>query len=104
MADKEVTRYLNYIINQIELDESPFLSVQLIEDILDLIRSQKEEIERLTKLIGLDDGHIKNLEEIFNSRTAELQAVKAELEVTKAYIHDQNLEWDLLSYCERNGG
>ena len=29
---------------------------------------------------------------------------KAEIEMMRNYIHDHNLEWDLLSYSKRNGG
>lgn len=30
--------------------------------------------------------------------------LKAEIEMMRNYIHDHNLEWDLLSYSKRNGG
>jgi hypothetical protein len=29
---------------------------------------------------------------------------KAEIEMMRSYIHDHNLEWDLLSYSKRIGG
>lgn len=32
---------------------------------------------------------------------AELEKLKKELQLTRDYIHDRNLEWDLLSYTER---
>ena len=33
-----------------------------------------------------------------------IKCQKAELEMTRKYIHDNGLEWDLLSYSKRNGG
>lgn len=34
-------------------------------------------------------------------RLTELEELKKELQITRDYIHDHNLEWDLLSYYER---
>lgn len=31
----------------------------------------------------------------------ELEKLKKELQITREYIHDNNLEWDLLSYLTR---
>ena len=33
-----------------------------------------------------------------------LKRKDAEIEMMRNYIHDHNLEWDLLSYSKRNGG
>lgn len=32
---------------------------------------------------------------------AELEKLKKEIQVTRDYIHDHNLEWDLMSYSKR---
>lgn len=43
--------------------------------------------------------------ELLNGQTcealAELRRVKAELQITQEFIHDQGLEWALLSYYKR---
>ena len=51
-------------------------------DALDLINRQKAENKELLEIS-------KKLNE--------------ELEITREYIHDNGLEWDLLSYSKRNG-
>lgn len=37
-------------------------------------------------------------------RWDKLDELKNELELTREYIHDNGLEWDLLSYSERKAG
>ena len=32
---------------------------------------------------------------------AEIEKLKEELKITRAYLHDNGLEWDLLSYSKR---
>lgn len=46
------------------------------------------------------------LKEKYNTLQKEHQKLKEELEFTRLYIHEQGLEWDLLSkytrHCEKN--
>ena len=42
--------------------------------------------------------------DLINRQKAEIEKLQKELETTRAYIHDNGLEWDLLSYSKRNGG
>ena len=41
---------------------------------------------------------------IINYQKAEIERFQKELEITRQYIHDSGLEWDLLSYSKRKGG
>jgi hypothetical protein len=42
--------------------------------------------------------------DLINRQKAEIERLQKELKITRAYIHDNGLEWDLLSYSKRNGG
>ena len=42
--------------------------------------------------------------DLINSQQAEIERLDKEIQVTRSYIHDNGLEWDLLSYFKRNGG
>ena len=42
--------------------------------------------------------------DLIHRQKAEIERLQKELETTRAYIHDNGLEWDLLSYSKRNGG
>lgn len=39
----------------------------------------------------------------YDKQQAEIQKLKDELKITREYIHNNGLEWDLLSYAQRNG-
>ena len=41
--------------------------------------------------------------DLINRQKAEIERLQKELETTRAYIHDNGLEWDLMSK-KRNGG
>lgn len=47
---------------------------------------------------------LKIVDDVVNSQKAEIEKLNKELQVTRQYIHDNGLEWDLLSYSKRNGG
>lgn len=61
--EKESIKYLDYIINAIELNEAPFLSIQLITDIRDIINRKDAEIERLQKQLSLAEECIVKIED-----------------------------------------
>lgn len=42
--------------------------------------------------------------DLINRQKAEIERLQKELKITRAYIHDNGFEWDLLSYSKRNGG
>ena len=42
--------------------------------------------------------------DLADRQKAEIERLQKELKTTRAYIHDNGLEWDLLSYSKRNGG
>ena len=42
--------------------------------------------------------------DIINNQNAEIERLNKELSITRSYIHDNGLEFDLLSYYKRNGG
>lgn len=67
----------------------------------DLINRQNAEIDNLNK--DLSDTIALNHEERKGLK-AEIERLQGELETTRAYLHDNGLEWDLLSYSKRNGG
>lgn len=46
-------------------------------------------------------GHECEREATFHKVKAEAEKVDAELQTTRDYIHDHNLEWDLASYMKR---
>jgi protein-arginine kinase activator protein McsA len=66
-----------------------------------VIETQKAEIDNLNK--DLSDTIALNYEER-KVLKAEIEKLQGELETTRAYLHDNGLEWDLLSYSKRNGG
>lgn len=41
---------------------------------------------------------------VIATQKAENDKLTEELKVTRQYLHDNGLEWDLLSYTKRNGG
>ena len=49
-------------------------------------------------------GLMKSAFDLINRQKAEIERLTEELQITRSYIHDNNLEWDLLSYSTRNGG
>lgn len=65
-----------YTCDDCYLKGQPMCSAVLHQDTIDLINRQQAEIEKLSN----------------------------ELKITRDYIHHHNLEYDLLSYSERNGG
>ena len=85
MTDKEIVRGLEHCFFKHSCKGCSYSNIwdgtsvcldTLLIDTLDLIKRQQDEIERLDK----------------------------EIQVTRSYIHDNGLEWDLLSYFKRNGG
>ena len=42
--------------------------------------------------------------DLINRQKAEIDRLQKEMKITRAYIHDNGIEWDLLSYSKRNGG
>ena len=54
-----------------------------------------------TQFYQLSVGYILDL---INRLQAEIERLKKELTITRAHIHDNGLEWDLLSYSKRIGG
>jgi hypothetical protein len=68
---------------------------------LDLINRQKAEIENLNKALS---GTIALNHEERKVLKAEIERLNNELKITREYLHDNGLEFDLLSYNKRNGG
>ena len=60
----------------------------------DFLKAELSDCEFLKKELEIDK---KNLE-------TENERLKKELNITRAYLHDKGLEFDLLSYSERIGG
>lgn len=96
-----------------------------VADIIDILNRQQAEIENLEyKLLGvmhfvdkwLDGAELEQDEvnrasamrektlQIVEKQQAEIEKLSNELKITRDYIHHHNLEYDLLSYSERNGG
>ena len=75
MTDNEIIKALKKIL-ELMCYEGDLQRSAIISKSLDLISRQKAEIER------------------FNN----------ELKITREYLHDNGLEFDLLSYSKRNGG
>ena len=40
---------------------------------------------------------------LINRQKVDIERLNEELNIIRAYIHDNGLEWDLLSYSKRNG-
>ena len=65
-------------------------------DVCVIVEHSSEEYDHYTEY-GCED--FKN-----KADYVEVVRCKAELEIMRNYIHDNNLEYDLLSYSKRNGG
>lgn len=82
----------------------------------DLIVCQQEEIEGLRRYINQKLNGTINLISAYDIECAkskaieffqqkqELEKLEKEAKITRAYLHDNGLEFDLLSYSQRNGG
>ena len=81
MTDNDIIKAYEYCISHDDCDECICVTANICCIVnrpklaLDLIKRQKANIERLNE----------------------------ELNIIRAYIHDNGLEWDLLSYSKRNG-
>ena len=115
MTDNEIKKALECCIKNDCVNcpyESKVHFKNCLEGFLDLINRQKAELDDLKRddlprckdalrranEIGMDvDKENQELRE-------EIERLQKELKITRAYIHDNGLEWDLLSYSKRNGG
>jgi hypothetical protein len=85
--------------------------VMLARDALDLINRQKAESEKLREAIisnNLTPTAYKVMQEndekyihIINRQKAEIERLQSELKTTRNYIHENNLEYNLLAYSKR---
>lgn len=80
MTDNEI----NTIITKIESLHTKILKSKFAEQV-----TESEIMSLILAVIEL--GHQK----------AENEKLKEELKITRAYLHDNGLEWDLLSYSKR---
>lgn len=67
---------------------------QKLQDILKRTENvilQKDAIDDLVR-------HITNILDLINRQKEEIERLRSEVETTRNYIHDNNLEYDLLSY------
>jgi hypothetical protein len=113
MTDNEIIKALDYCTQQGITSECERCEVkkgcrsELIVNALDIITRQKAEIKRLTTLAELGNVRANDYREMrdkLKKANAEIERLQGELETTRAYLHDNGLEWDLLSYSKRNGG
>lgn len=68
---------------------------------LDLINRQQAEIERLEYCNEVNISSIGTLHERIKEKDAEIEKWTKELKITREYMHNNGLEWDLLSYYTR---
>lgn len=72
-----------------------------IKNALDLINRQQAEIERLEYCNEVNISSIGTLHERIKEKDAEIEKWTKELKITREYMHNNGLEWDLLSYYTR---
>lgn len=73
-----------------------------VEFVTKCLNKAKVSLETQKRRNGVSEKEISNLEEKVK-HYQEILRMHTELETMRAYLHDNGLEWDLLSYSERKG-
>lgn len=74
--------------------------IEQVDGYTDHVETGGERYEFIEKELEL----LKETDNLINRLQAENERLQKELKITRAYIHDNGFEWDLLSYSKRNGG
>ena len=74
-----------------------------VEFVTKCLNKAKINLEIQKQRKGVSQKEVASLEEKVKHYQDVLR-MYTELETTRAYLHDNGLEWDLLSYSKRKGG